>query len=116
MTTKHPIRDRQRPGPRGPRSTGPASTFSTGPAGTFSTGPAGTFSTRPQGPRSTRPWRLPPPAVALLGLLALLPPALAEGVETVVITGSTTERRVAEAPYAIGVVDRDTLRGATRVR
>lgn len=66
-------------------------------------------------PPQALPGRGPSRAATALLLLALAGPGLparADGVETLVITGSTLERRVAEAPYAIGVVDRDTLRGA----
>lgn len=49
--------------------------------------------------------------LALAGVISLAAmPAAAQ--QTVVITGSAVERAVEEAPYAITVVDRDTLRSA----
>ena len=58
------------------------------------------------------------PPAALLGLLALAvlgahpASAQAPAAEQVIVTGSTAERAIVEAPYAIGSVDRDTLRAA----
>ncbi len=49
------------------------------------------------------------PLAAAAAAIALSPGALAE---TVVVTGSASERRIVEAPYAIGTVDADTLRAA----
>jgi iron complex outermembrane recepter protein len=49
-------------------------------------------------------WTAPP----VLGLHT----AMAQTVDQVVVTGSIAERAMAEAPYAIGSVDRDTLRVA----
>lgn len=48
-----------------------------------------------------------------LPLLLLVPcVALAREVQRVVITGAVVERAAVDAPYAIGVVDADTLRAA----
>ena len=58
------------------------------------------------------------PPAALQGLLALAvlgahpASAQAPAAEQVIVTGSTAERAIVEAPYAIGSVDRDTLRAA----
>ncbi len=57
-----------------------------------------------------------PCALAAAAALAVIcpPTALAQtdGGETVVVTGSVSERRLAEAPYAISVVDAEQLRSA----
>ena len=52
-----------------------------------------------------------PATLALLGAMAGSP-AQAQTAEQVVITGSVSERNALEAPYAIGTVDRETLRSA----
>jgi iron complex outermembrane recepter protein len=61
------------------------------------------------------PVQVPDPSVVRALLLATafgLPSGPASAQQTVVITGSAVERAVEEAPYAITVVDRDTLRSA----
>jgi iron complex outermembrane receptor protein len=55
---------------------------------------------------------LKPAAIAAAVLVALSSAARADEVETVVITGATTERRLVDAPYAISVVDGEALRSA----
>jgi iron complex outermembrane receptor protein len=47
-----------------------------------------------------------------LFVLLLVPVLPAAADERVVVTGSATERRIVEAPYAVGTVDADTLRAA----
>lgn len=55
----------------------------------------------------------PFPLLALTALALAARAAAAQGApETVLITGSIVERAVAEAPYAVAVVGRDTLRAA----
>ena len=49
---------------------------------------------------------------AALWLLAAALPAAAQTAETVVVTGSLAGQRAFDAPYAVGVVDADTLRSA----
>ncbi len=58
--------------------------------------------------------RTPPFALATIVVAALPCTAYAQPTagETVVVTGSTSERRMADAPYAISVVDADQLRAA----
>lgn len=60
------------------------------------------------------PHRLGLHAIAPLaaGCLLIAPLALAQDSTTVVITGSVGAQRVLDAPHAVGVVDRDTLRAA----
>ncbi|MBX3635000.1 MAG: TonB-dependent receptor [Rubrivivax sp.] len=58
------------------------------------------------------PWALLAPLVPLLPFALLPGAASATGGEQVVITGSAAERRIVEAPYAIGTVDAETLRAA----
>lgn len=77
-----------------------------------------TRSTPPDAPRGFR-GRLLPLVAALAGPLALLSahaPVAAQAVtpaaDQVVVTGSVVQRRVEEAPFAIGVVDADDLRSA----
>jgi iron complex outermembrane receptor protein len=53
-----------------------------------------------------------PAAVAAAALVALSTGSFADEIETIVITGATTERRLVDAPYAISVVDGEALRSA----
>lgn len=49
---------------------------------------------------------------ALIAASTLCSIAAAQPVQQIVVTGSLAERNAAEAPYAIGLVDRETLRSA----
>lgn len=63
-------------------------------------------------PRQPSRWPIAAAAAAVAAALVPLTAAAQADTEPVIITGSTDRQRLFDAPYALGVVDADTLRAA----